>query len=161
MKIALKGFRLVPLFAVAATCASGAEPSSMPKRFNAYVDGFMGASYAVELHDGVLSYTAPGTGHSNPKNQTIAPTTVQWRQFRRTLNDLNVWRWRTTYPSRGVADGTQWSLDIAYPDRALHAKGDNNFPDDTGKENREPEPTKAFSRFLAAVQELLGGKTFQ
>jgi hypothetical protein len=121
----------------------------------------MGSSYSVELHDGTFTYTTFGKGHVNPKQKTVIPTEVQWREFRPTLDDLGIWQWNTDYPSNGVVDGTQWSLDIAYADHALHRHGDNNYPDDTGKPNRDPQSTKAFNRYLAAVQKLLGDKTFQ
>jgi len=65
------------------------------------------------------------------------------------------------YPSNGVVDGTQWSLDIAYADHKLHTHGDNDYPKDTGEPNRDPQPTKVFNRYLAAVQKLLGGDSFQ
>ncbi len=120
----------------------------------------MGASYSVELRDGTLIYSS-GTARGNSRRQVITPTATQWREFRQALDDLQVWHWQSAYPGHDVADGTQWSLEIAYPDHALHAHGDNSYPDDTGKQNRDPEPTKAFKRFLTAVEKLLGGKTFQ
>lgn len=140
---------------------SAAEPSPIPTKFNAYVGGFMGASYSVELHDGILIYTASGLGHSNPKHKKITPTPPQWLEFRQTLDDLKVWQWRNEYPTDGTHDGTQWSLEIAYADRTLRSKGDNNYPDAAGKPNRSSETTKAFKRYLAAVQKLIGGETFK
>jgi hypothetical protein len=161
MKIALTRFCLVALFAIPAMRMSAAEPSPIPERFSAHIGGFMGASYSVELHDGALTYTTFGKGHINPNHRTITPTEAQWREFRHTLDDLRIWQWRTEYPSNGVVDGTQWSLDIAYADHALHTHGDNNYPDDTGEPNGDPVPTKAFNRYLVAVQKLLRGETFQ
>jgi len=161
MKITLTRFCLVALFAIPAVRMSTAESSLIPERFSAYIEGFVGASYSVQLHDGTLTYTTFEKGHINPNHKTITPSEAQWREFRQALDDLRIWQWRTEYPSNSIVDGTQWSLDIAYADQALHTHGDNNYPDDTGKPNRDPEPTKAFNRYLVAVQKLLGGDTFQ
>ena len=140
---------------------SAAESSPIPKHFSAYIGGFIGASYQLELRDGILTYTTFSRGHTNPKHAKVTPTATQWREFRQALDDLKVWQWRASYPSRGTADGTQWSLDVAYPDHAIKTDGDNSYPDATGKPNGKPEPTKAFNRFLDAVTKLIGGKTFQ
>src|SRR4051812_44860592 len=78
------------LLLTALSMMSAAEPSPIPKRFSAYIGGFMGASYKLELNDGVLTYTTFGGGHTNPKHATIKPTEAQWREFRQTLDDLKV-----------------------------------------------------------------------
>jgi hypothetical protein len=139
------------------------ERSQVPTRFTVGIGGFLGASYSVELRDGALlytSYTSPEGGRRNQKQETLTPTAAQWRDFRRTLDDLKVWQWRADYPNHGVSDGTQWSLDIAYADHSLTAHGDNNYPDVTGKPNGSSDSTKTFNRYLAAIKKLLGGKSF-
>jgi len=161
VKIAPARLCLVAVFVIPCLQASAIELSPMPQRFSAHIGGLMGASYSVELHDGLLTYTIFGKGHINLKQETITPTEAQWREFRQTLDDLRIWQWRTDYPTNGVVDGTQWSLDIAYTDHILHTHGDNNYPDHTGKPNGEPEPTKAFNQYLVAIQKLLGNKTFR
>jgi len=65
------------------------------------------------------------------------------------------------YPSNGTADGTQWSLDIAFAEHASKTHGDNSYPDATGKPNGKPETTKPFNRYLDAIKKLTGEKTFQ
>jgi len=117
----------------------------------------MGVSYSVELHDGLLTYTIFGKWRINAKQETITPTEAQWREFRQTLDDLRIWQWRTDYPSNGVVDGTQWSLDIAYADHTLHTHGDNNYPDHTGKPNGEPEPTQVFQPIPCGYPGTTGG----
>jgi len=139
---------------------STAEASPVPKRLSAYIGGFMGVSYGVELHKDTLTHTTFDAGHSNPQHATITPTAAQWREFRRTLADLNLWQWHTEYPNPGTMDGTQWSLDIAYADRALKTHGDNSYPDANGNLNGNPSPTKAFKRYLASVKKLTV-KSFQ
>ena len=149
------------LLLTAFSVISADEPSPVPTRFSAYIGGVMGTSYNVDLHDGVLTYTTFGGGRSNPRQIAITPTAAQWREFRQALDDLKVWQWRAEYPANGTVDGTQWSLDVAFADHALKIHGDNSYPDVTGKPNGRPEPTVAFRRYLAAVQKLIGGRTFQ
>lgn len=150
---------LAPVAAVPARAAEGDSPA--PVHFSASIGGFMGASYTVELRDGVLTYTSSERGHRNEKQTKLTPTSEEWRAFRKTLDDLEVWQWRADYPNNGTADGTQWSLQIAYLDRTLNTRGDNNYPDARGQPNGKPEPTKVFQRYLAAIRKLIGGGNFE
>ena len=147
MKTKLTKLCFVALFTfAAATLLSAAEPSFVPKTFSAYVGGFNGPTYLVELHDGVLTYTSGP--RNEPNHAKITPTAAQWQEFRQTLDELDIWRWRPDYSNNAIKDGTQWRLDFAYSDRTLKLKGSNEYP-------------KHFDRYLAAVQKLLGGKTFK
>lgn len=155
--------RLCPvtlLLLFAAPVIGADEPSQVPTRFTARIGGFLGASYSIELHDGALFYTFSERGQRNQQHATLTPTAAQWREFRQTLDDLKIWQWRADYPRQGTVDGTQWMLDIAYADHALTARGDNNYPDASGKPNGKPEPSETFHRYLAAIRKLIGGKSF-
>ena len=156
---------LAALFAFAISCSVSlaAGPAIMPEKFHAVVGGFLGSTYVVELRDGALHYTertqtsvGPGTFSS-----TVIPTAQQWQEFRKSIDQLRIWQWQADYPNKGVADGTQWSLEIAYADHALKTRGDNNYPDATGKPNGEPNSTKTFDSYLAAVKKLIGGRSFE
>src|SRR3954471_17825261 len=148
-------------FALVATAGSAGEPLPVPDKFSAHIGGVLGASYGVELKDGILSYTKSSRGGSAREQKTITATAAQWREFRQSLDEIKVWQWHSDYPTHGVMDGTQWALDIDYSDHTLHARGSNNYPDDTGKPNGSPEQTKAFRRYLAAVQRLIGADKFE
>jgi hypothetical protein len=147
VKIKFYAARLAALFIFAAVgLLPAAEPSFMPKTFSAYIGGFNGPSYLVELHDGVLTYTG-GLRHERIRSR-ITPTAAQWREFRQTLDALDVWRWRADYSNETIKDGTQWRLSLEYTDRAVKTGGSNAFP-------------KQFDPYLAAVEKLLDGKTFK
>jgi len=162
MRTMLPRFWLATFLLLAAVpLMSAVEPTPIPERFNASIGGFLGSSYQLELHDGVLTYTTFDGGHRNPKRTIVAPTVASWREFRRTLDDLQVWQWRAAYPTHGTADGTQWSLDVAYADHTIKTHGDNSYPDSAGQPNGRPEPTEAFRRYLEAVKKLTGGKAFE
>jgi hypothetical protein len=152
----------VTLFLLFAAPVMGAdEQSQVPTRFTARIGGFLSASYSVELRDAALLYTSSERGQRNQKHATLTPTAAEWRAFRQTLDDLKVWQWRADYPRQGTVDGTQWSLDIAYSDHSLTARGDNNYPDAAGKPSGRPDSTEAFNRYLAAIKKLIGGKSFE
>jgi hypothetical protein len=154
-------FSLAALFLLLATSARPAvEPSAVPTHFVARIGGFLGSTYSVELKDGTLTYTVSGRGQSNVRHMTITPTEAAWREFRQALDELKVWQWQNDYPRGGVVDGTQWLLEIAYSDRALKSRGDNNYPDAAGKPTGKPEFTPAFNRYLDAIRKLIGGKDF-
>jgi hypothetical protein len=161
MKTILFRLSSVTLFLLfAAPIFGGEEQSQVPTRFTARIGGFLGASYSVELHDGVLLYTSAERGQRNQKKEKVTPTAAEWRDLRQTLEDLKVWQWRADYPSHGVVDGTQWMLDIAYADRSLTAHGSNNYPGTAGAPNGRPDTTEAFNRYLAAIRKLIGGRNF-
>ncbi len=146
------------MFDIAA--AVRADQSAVPRRFSAYIGGFAAPSYRVELRGDVVTYTALDR-QRNSKRTTVKPTAAQWRAFRGTLDDLNVWNWGSRYFNGRVVDGTQWSLDVAYSDRELKANGENSYPQIDGSPNDEPRPTETFRRYLSAVQTLVGGKRFE
>src|ERR1700704_2118834 len=59
--------------------------------------------------------TERATGLGPPaQREEIQPSAKQWRNFRRTLDRLNVWSWQGNYPnSPMVCDGVGWSAEIA------------------------------------------------
>ena len=161
MTLALVRFSVAALSLLLATSARPAgESSVVPTRLVARIGGFLGSSYSVELKGGTLTYTVSERGQTNVRHATITPTEAAWREFRQALDELKVWQWQSDYPRGGVVDGTQWLFEIAYNDRALTSRGDNNYPDAAGKPTGKPEFTPAFNRYLGAIKKLTGGKDF-
>ena len=78
--------------------------------------------------------------------QTV-PTKSQWLEFRRSLDEINVWGWRSEYNDPRVMDGESWSLVIEYSDRAVASHGVNAYPE-------------AFNRYRAAIHKLAGPMLF-
>jgi hypothetical protein len=159
----MRTFILTWLAATVLPCSPslfGGETDAIPQRFQTRVGGFMGHTYEVQLQDGCLQYATFGRGiKSDPAR--VCPTVEQWSEFRRELDAIGVWRWRAQYSTPGVVDGTQWSLDVVYPDRAVRTQGNNSYPGATPDSLGVPSGSKAFSRYLKAVQRLLGGRAFQ
>jgi hypothetical protein len=131
----------------------------IPSQFRARIGGYMGAIYRVELRGNSLRYTYWLTG---VKHQpiTITPTAEQWREFRAALEQAKVWRWKATYASPGIVDGTQWSLELKYADRSITTKGDNNYPGDSADAESHGNPGHLFRLYTDAMNKLLGGRNF-
>jgi hypothetical protein len=84
------------------------------------------------------------------------------RQLARILWDFTYLCWANTEYFEPVCDGTGWSAEITYPDKALHSHGSNCFPGDDGNPvsiaNRRNGDT--FQQFCSAVS-LLVGRAFR
>ena len=136
----------IMLLAMTALPLASAERTNIPLQLSAFIGGFFGASYTIELKDGILHYSV--REHGKETNTTITPTAEQWISFRQALNELNIWNWQKHYKDRHVLDGTIWSVNIVYQGRKLVSDGSNQYP-------------KQFEQYLAAVRKLLGGKQFR
>jgi len=151
-------YLLVATFAVATSCVALAQA---PSRLSASIDNFGGHTYAVDLRDGKLVYSDT-TSKSVAQPITITPSPDQWREFRRALDAIGVWTWHERYmPNEVVFNGTSWSLSLRYPDRSLVTGGGNCYPDAHGAPTGVALRTPAFRQFEAAVEALLGGKSFR
>jgi hypothetical protein len=144
----------------AATLSIAAATNGIPKSLKAFIGGWLGPCYSVELRGGTLYYSATNTAHT-PEFAKVIPTDQRWREFRHSLDLISVWQWQTNYANPGVYDGTQWVLELQYEDRILMSHGSNNFPDRNGKPSGSQKVTKAFASYAAAVKRLLDGKEFQ
>src|SRR2546423_7087064 len=150
----MKPTLIIGLLMVVLAAAGQAEDSSIiPKKLIVSIEGFLGASYKVELStDETVTYfhnPHTFTADSRTKRSRIRVPAERWRIFRQRLDAAKVWSWRREYRDRSVADGTVWHLEVAYADRKIICDGDNAYP-----------PEKQFEEFRSAVQELVGGKRF-
>jgi hypothetical protein len=134
--------------------------AAIPQKFTAWIGGMMGSTFRVELHEGALMYSVTH-GRKSGDPVKVTPTAEQWREFQKSLDEINVWRWGSSYMNHKIMDGTQWALDISYADHAIKTAGSNSYPDEKGKPNGQPQTTPAFGRYLEAVEKLLGGKAFR
>ena len=139
---------------------NASKPDFRPKHLRACIGGHFGPSYAIELTDDTLFYTARSNELIQPELPMVEPTDEKSRAFHRTLDNINVWQWQARSPNPGVCDGTNWSFEVAYSDHALDTGGDNNYPDAQGEPTNLLDQTKTFDRLLRAITKLTG-KTFR
>jgi len=130
-----------------------AVPSTTPTKFSAKIGGFEGQS-AVELTapDTLIYLYNSRTFTSNPGTErtTIKVTEAQWQKFRARLDAAKVWTWKADYIDPGVMDGLFWSFHVDFGDKKINCLGSNAYPEQA-----------QFDAMLAAVRELLGGKSFK
>jgi hypothetical protein len=122
--------------------------SALPERLCISIGGHFGPSYSVTLKKGRLTYTywPPRDSCSQepePQREEIEPSVKRWHSFRKALDRLGVWCWQANYSDPSVCDGTDWSVEIAYTDKAITSGGSNCFPD-------------TFKKFSSAIASLLG-----
>lgn len=121
---------------------------AMPVSLEISIGGFGGPNYQLTMADDVLEYRGWDCS-TEPVQEWIVPTVARWTAFRRKLDKMDVWRWRKHYESElMILDGTQWNLELGYPDRSVQSSGSNAYPEN-------------FESFLRAVRALIGSRAFQ
>jgi hypothetical protein len=137
---------------------------ALPERLSISIGGYFGPCYSVTLEKGRLTYrylrsaAEPPSPEDLPPNEEIMPSAKQWQTFRRALDRLNVWCSQERYLDPGVCDGTNWSVEIAYTDKAIVSGGSNCFPDRNGEALgiATESNDRTFAKFCRAVAQLIG-----
>lgn len=136
--------------------AMAKEPDFVPKHFTASKGSPLDGYFHVELDGSALLYRAP----QNKKAIRIVPTQSQWQEFRRAIDEINIWQWRSQY-SRAVSDSEDWSLHIEYSDQSLATRGYASYPEVAAAPGSCLKTTwKPYRRFLGAVRNLVGNRPF-
>lgn len=119
-----------------------------PVSLDVSIGGFCTSDYQVTMVNDVLEYRGWDC-LSEPIQASIIPTEARWKAFRSKLDKMDVWSWRKRYKSKFIIlDGTQWDLELRYPDRVIRSSGSNEYPEN-------------FDAFLRAVRALIGGLEFR
>lgn len=126
-----------------------------PGVFEIHVGGFTGPTWSLKLENDKITYIKRNSAEVSAP-ETIAVPDVKWKEFRNTLDQINVWEWKDSYFNKDVQDGTQWSLQVNYSDKSIQASGSNAFPGADGKSNNSPQFSEQFNKLLKALSELTG-----
>lgn len=101
----------------------------------------------ITYKDGMLSKLV-NDNQPRKDDQTIdtTPTAAQWLAFRKTLDEIGVWKWKNKYDvgyvrPPGIRAGSSFDLVLKFPGRKIKISG----------VVKEPE---SFDRFKAAVDKL-------
>jgi len=131
----------------ASTIERGAPDAPyLPRAFYFQFRPLNSPSCEVQLERDTLVHSLYQIGAADKtlKTKRIVPSEQQWRDFRRTLDERYVWRWRGPYHADG-AGLAAWGLSLEYMDSPeLNIGGYGAFPD-------------GFVRYRLALQALLGG----
>jgi hypothetical protein len=137
--------------------------NALPERLQVSIGGHFGTSYGVCLEGGLLTYKwSKPVQNFSPKwdswSEQIQPSDERWQAFRAALDRLSVWRWQQRYMDPEVCDGTGWSIEISYADKAIVSGGSNCFPDRAGApiSITQAKSGDTFDRFCRAVSKLVG-----
>lgn len=97
--------------------------------FRAYVGGYFGPSYSVELDPtkGTITYQHT-EGGSAVDVQTMPLATETWSKFVKGLIRCEFLDWLDDYTLPGVMDGTSWSVVVLTYDRPICKQGSNGYP---------------------------------
>jgi hypothetical protein len=143
--------------------------NALPERLQVSIGGHFGPSYSVHFDgDSSLTYTRTKRREKDPweigssekwetKSEPVRPTQGRWAAFRAELDRLNVWCWQPEY-FEPVCDGTGWSAEIVYSDKAIRSHGSNCFPGEADKPVSIVDRAKGdtFDQFCRAVSCMVG-----
>jgi hypothetical protein len=136
-----------------------------PERLSISIGGHFGTSFSVCFEGGLLTYQRSKPVQNFPPkwdswSEQIQPSDERWQAFRAALDLLSVWSWQQRYTDPEVCDGTGWSVEIAYADKAVVSGGSNCFPGQNGRPISIVDRSKddTFDKFCRAVSELVGSE---
>ncbi|MFW5693807.1 MAG: hypothetical protein ACOCYB_01465 [Alkalispirochaeta sp.] len=118
-----------------------------PDVFEAWVGGYVGPSYKVELSEDTVTYQVFEQGYEPYLTEEIVPDAAQWSQFLNDVAGSGVWEWRPRYKGTDSADGTTWYVAITAGTHSVTSRGLNHYP-------------PGFVDFMRAVRRLLDGRQF-
>jgi hypothetical protein len=153
-------FSCCSLLAFSGFHCTAAETDAIPKKLHVFAGNFWVGPYQVELDGDTLLYW-----HAGPKDGTsaerIKPSLTSWREFRRELDAIGIWRWQSDYSTHDIDDATEWIFEIQYSDRSIKTGGDSGvFPNKSGAPVSRVMAGDLYTRYVKAMQKLLDCDTF-
>lgn len=145
---------LVLLTFVFSSCATKQKPYvAKPEYMMLQIGGYDGPSYRVRHDDRGLRYFAASDMFKLDRKigVRVRPSAEEWNAFRKKLNEIEIWDWKSEYIDPSMSDGTSWRLIIVYSlqgDYDVVSYGSNEFPE-------------KFGHYIFAVEELVGDRTFR
>jgi hypothetical protein len=119
-----------------------------PQRFETSIGNLRDGYYLVRLLDPGTVIWSFETGNPETPVETVVPDAKAWKRFTATLERLDVFAWHSNYDDRTGLEGKHWHLHCEWSGRIVSTSGANAFP-------------AGFDEFCAAVERLLGGRTFR
>jgi hypothetical protein len=121
--------------------------AKIPSHLEAWVGGYLGPSYRVELRDGRLVYEIYEQGYELHSSEEISPTPSQWGRFLNEISQCGVWEWDSRYAGTDSADGTTWYVTVGVGGHDVTSRGLNHYP-------------PGFVDFMRSLRRLLDGRQF-
>lgn len=131
----------------------------VPQKLLFDIGGYDSSSYTLELKGDRLKYH-DGYSPVIRDEKIFKPSDQEWRQFRKDLDNLEIWNWSRQYES-DVLDGTQWSFEVSYEDNSIKIYGNNAYPDPKNlSEGVVLEFTTPFMDLISALKNISSDDCF-
>ena len=131
----------------------------VPQKLLFDIGGYDSSSYTLELKGDRLKYH-DGYSPVIRDEKIFKPSDQEWRQFRKDLDNLEIWNWSRQYES-DVLDGTQWSFEVSYEDNSINIYGNNAYPDpENVSEGVVLEFTEPFMDLINALKNITSDECF-
>ena len=97
----------------------------------AFVGGFMGRSYQVEINmsDSTAEYKVLESGYIPLTEETIMLEVEQMKKLLRVLDKVDILNWDEHYENINVLDGTNWSVELMFSNTIFQTGGSNAYPE--------------------------------
>ena len=115
------------------------------KTLKVSVGGYMGVSYKVEIDFQSLlaEYTTFDSGYEFRGSKKIYLSKEKIATFLKSVDVLNINKWKRHYKNSDIRDGTSWSIEVCFDDNKEYVStGNNAFP-------------KRWEIFCISIQQLL------
>jgi hypothetical protein len=113
------------------------------KRIEAFIGGYFGTSYTVEVEFERGKITWEASGDDFEPALMIQMDNESMNTFKEAMSKCRILSWKNNYTDPHILDGTQWSLDIEFDDSRIEKSGSNTYP-------------KEWKRFCKVIQKLTG-----
>ena len=133
-----------------------APPNFVPVQMEIRSGGYLSGGVSLALENGSIKISKTYRSASEDASQTITPSPEAWKNFFDACNALNIWNWQKSYVDPAIMDGHQWSVVLAYANKAIESSGSNSYP--PSGQSIAKGRTAEFTAFCDAVNELVGEK---
>ncbi len=144
-------------------------PDTSKPKLSLYIGGaIFPPNYFVTLEGDIITYRVQNYDEAAKKSvetiKTIKPSPEQWREFWKSMDEVDLWTWKPVYEDTRLLDGTHWAVEATHDGRSIKSRGRILYP---GQETLEPKPGEVrndagplFEKYLAAVRKLIGDQPF-
>jgi hypothetical protein len=146
--------------ALATACSSSTAPlptEGAPDELRVTYGGFGFGSHDVTLRNDTLVVVRRNDFRpESTTTATVVPDAAAWQRFWTAADAAGVARWPRRCANTNIVDGGGFSLRIVADARTWESQGSNSYPQANGRCSGEPEHSRDFQAFTAAVSQLIG-----
>ena len=112
-----------------------------------------GEWHEVEIKGDTVCYSAGWVWKEIPSREhRRTPDDQAWSAFKKTLNQITIWTWKSDYSDPWVLDGGGWEIEIEWNGRTVRSGGENGYP---GCDSPDYSKSPVFTGLLDAIKRML------